>query len=65
MASTVEIICQCGCGRSKQVRTADVKRGWGKYFSKRCKAKCQERRTGAYKDFLKRTKDDYLYEINI
>jgi hypothetical protein len=27
------------------VRTADVKRGWGKFYSKSCKAKQQERRT--------------------
>jgi hypothetical protein len=37
------------------VRTADVKRGWGKYFSKSCKAKEQEQRTGQY---LRRDDDD-------
>ncbi len=31
------------------VRTADVARGWGKYYSKSCKARDQERRTGQYK----------------
>lgn len=32
MMSTTEITCACGCGRKKQVRTADVKRGWGKDY---------------------------------
>jgi len=46
MPSMTEITCKCGCGRKKMVRTADVKRGWGKYYSKSCKAKAQEKRTG-------------------
>jgi len=46
MASMTEIICACGCGRKKKVRTADIKRGWGKYYSKSCKAKAQTKRTG-------------------
>lgn len=33
-----EITCACGCGRKRLVREADVKRGWGRFFSKRCKA---------------------------
>jgi hypothetical protein len=41
-----EITCACGCGRKKMVRVADVKRGWGKYFSKQCKAVAQTRRIG-------------------
>ena len=48
MASMIEITCKCGCGRKKMVRTADVARGWGKYYSKSCKAKAQERRTGQH-----------------
>jgi hypothetical protein len=44
--SKQEITCACGCGRKKMVRTADVKRGWGKYYSKRCKAVAQCRRIG-------------------
>ncbi|MCP4437551.1 MAG: hypothetical protein GY810_01245 [Aureispira sp.] len=36
------------------VRTADVKRGWGKFFNKSCKAKEQEKRTGQMKNYLKR-----------
>jgi len=52
MPSMVETTCACGCGRKKMVRTADVKRGWGKFYSKSCKAKEQERRTGQYSDML-------------
>tara|TARA_R100001129_G_scaffold185841_1_gene175378 strand:- start:741 stop:992 length:252 start_codon:yes stop_codon:yes gene_type:complete len=52
MAATKEIICACGCGRKKQVRLSDIKRGWGKFYSKSCKAKYQERRTGQYKNYL-------------
>lgn len=34
--------CKCGsCGITFQARTADVKRGWGKFCSKSCKAKKQ------------------------
>lgn len=33
------------------VRSADVKRGWGKYYSKSCKAIAQERRTGQYGNY--------------
>ncbi len=52
MTNKVEITCKCGCGRKKLVRTADVKRGWGKFFSKSCKAIHQEKRTGQYKSYL-------------
>jgi len=48
MATMQEITCKCGCGRTKMVRTADVKRGWGKFFDKSCKARHQERKTGHY-----------------
>ena len=47
-----EITCKCGCGRKKLVRVADINRGWGKYYSKSCKAKEQEKRTGQYADYL-------------
>jgi hypothetical protein len=53
MPSQVEVTCVCGCKRKKTVRTADVKRGWGKYFSKSCKAKAQEKRTGQYADMTR------------
>lgn len=39
--------CTCGwCKKQFQARTADVNRGWGKFCSKACKAKEQEKRTG-------------------
>ena len=44
-----EITCKCGCGRKKLVRVADIKRGWGKFFDKSCKARYQERKTGQFK----------------
>jgi uncharacterized protein YgiM (DUF1202 family) len=47
------IICLCGCGRTKQVRKADFKRGWGMFFSKSCKAKWQERCTGQHRSYLR------------
>ena len=53
-----EIICACGCGRRKNVRQADINRGWGKYYSKSCKAKAQEKRTGQYKKHLKEQCND-------
>ena len=57
MARKVEIICKCGCGRKKMVRIADVKRGWGKFYSKSCKAIAQERRTGQHASFLAREEE--------
>lgn len=57
MATMTEITCACGCGRKKMVRTSDVKRGWGKFYNKSCKARHQERRTKQYS----KTKDyDYI-----
>lgn len=43
MAKMTTITCLCGCGRQKEVRTADVQRGWGKFYSKSCKARYQTR----------------------
>jgi len=51
MSSMTTITCKCGCKRQKEVRIADIKRGWGKYFSKSCKAVHQEKRTGQYKRY--------------
>lgn len=37
----------CGkCKKPFEARTADVKRGWGKFCSKSCKAHVQTRKTG-------------------
>lgn len=63
MASMTEITCRCGCGRKKMVRTADVKRGWGKYFSKSCKARHQTRRTGYSGPKLTTEERDHEYAI--
>lgn len=41
---TQKIICKCGCGKQKEVREADIKRGWGKFYSKSCKARYQARK---------------------
>lgn len=54
MASMKQIVCACGCGATKMVRTADIKRGWGKYATKRCKARAQERRTHQNRDYKAR-----------
>lgn len=45
MASMTEVKC-AGCASMFEARTADVRRGWGKYCSKRCKARVQTRTTG-------------------
>ncbi len=59
MAAMKEIICACGCGRKKDVRLSDIRRGWGKFFSKSCKARHQEKRTGQYAKYKSnRTVDD-------
>ncbi len=46
MTATTEITCKCGCGRKRAVRTADIKRGWGKFYNKSCKAVYQTRTQG-------------------
>lgn len=51
MAKMKLITCSCGCGRQKKVRLSDIKRGWGKYYSKSCKARAQERKTGQYRAY--------------
>lgn len=63
MATMIKITCKCGCGQKKEVRTTDVKRGWGLFFSKSCKAKFQERRTGQFRDFQERQNE--LFEGGI
>ena len=46
--------CKCGCGKKFQARLADVRRGWGVFFSKACKAREQESRTGQYSRYQRR-----------
>lgn len=43
--------CKC-CKQSFEARTADVKRGWGIYCSKRCKAIVQEKKNGQHSAYL-------------
>ncbi len=43
--------CKC-CKKDFKARAADVKRGWGLYCSKSCKAKVQEKKNGQYKAYL-------------
>ncbi|VVE31076.1 hypothetical protein PEP31012_03679 [Pandoraea eparura] len=42
------------CKKPFQARAADVKRGWGLFCSKSCKAIKQEARTGQYAAFIER-----------
>lgn len=46
------------CGIVFHPRAADRKRGWGRFCSKRCKAKHQERRTHQFVRHLERQMDD-------
>ena len=39
MVSMTTITCACGCRQKREVRTADVNRGWGLYINKSHKAK--------------------------
>lgn len=51
-----EVTCKnVACGILFLARKADVRRGWGKFCSKSCKAKTQEQRTGQYSNLLRRT----------
>ena len=43
---------KCRCGVTFKARAADIRRGWGKFCSKRCKAVEQERRTGQHTAFI-------------
>ena len=45
MASMTTVKCK-NCKTPFEARTVDVKRGWGKYCSKSCKAKMQTKQTG-------------------
>lgn len=47
MASMVDCKCKW-CKAPMRVRAADRARGWGKFCSKSCKAKEQEKRTGQH-----------------
>ena len=56
------------CGAEFEARVADVKRGWGLYCSKSCKAIKQEGKTGQYAKLLSRPtrcKINYNYSTRI
>ncbi|MDR6421334.1 hypothetical protein J2801_003622 [Paraburkholderia phenoliruptrix] len=48
----VERKCKCCC-KSFQARAADVKRGWGLFCSKSCKAIKQEQKTHQHRDYTR------------
>jgi len=59
---TVKVKCACGCGTEFEARVADRKRGWGKFATKSCKAKAQERRTHQHRDYRRRQE---TYGVNM
>lgn len=61
----VDRICKC-CKRKFTARAADVRRGWGVFCSKRCKAIEQEGRTGQYAAMLEaKFEGETCYEPHI
>lgn len=49
--------CTCAwCGKPFKARAADIKRGWGKFCSKSCKASKQEKSTGQYRAHITRAR---------
>lgn len=59
MASMIKVVCNNKqCKTVFSARTADVKRGWGKFCSKSCKAIVQEKKTGQYSKFLRNSDSD-------
>ena len=63
MASMIEVNCKW-CKSPFKARTADVKRGWGKFCSKSCKASEQEKRThqnANHKQRLSALDDERMY----
>lgn len=50
------------CGKDFNAKPADVKRGWGKFCSKSCKAIEQEKRTGQFAELQERLTEDLTDE---
>lgn len=48
------------CGGEHNVKPADIRRGWGRFCSKSCKAKAQEKRTGQHAAHQRSLNDDEL-----
>lgn len=61
----VDRTCQW-CKKVFLARQADVKRGWAKFCSKRCKAMEQENRTGQFSELLlrKQIEEDAYNDIS-
>jgi len=60
----VKVICaNRRCEKEFDARPADIKRGWGKFCSKSCKAVKQEQRTGQYRQLRERQSD--VIEVDI
>ena len=57
MAKMTTITCKCGCGKTREVRQADINRGWGLYYNKSHKARHQEQMTGQYAEYKEREDD--------
>lgn len=55
----VEQICK-NCKKKFFARSADIKRGWGIFCSKNCKAKEQKRRTGQFSQLLYDNTTDFV-----
>lgn len=64
MAAMVDVKCK-GCGIIFQARVADVKRGWGKFHNKSCKATVQEQRTGQHAAHKARKERDPYDEVHL
>ena len=64
--SMIERTCACGCGKKFMAREADVRRGWGKYATKSCKATAQERRTHQHRNYMRSgvTRETFLHHAN-
>ena len=55
MATMVDVVCKnTRCKKEFKARSADVKRGWGKFCCKSCKAVEQEKRTHQYANYMDR-----------
>jgi len=57
-----KVKCRC-CKEEFEARVADVKRGWGKYCSKSCKAIKQEQQTGQMGKYLNRQRRNQSHYI--
>ena len=64
MSVTQKIICACGCKREKLVRVADIKRGWGRFYSKSCKARGEHKLRPKISKPLPLSVPDWMFDDN-